>query len=123
VPADACAFPHRAPAFNVVISAQWGDAADDDADEAWLRRALDADRPYSSGHVYANALDRDENRAVPLPRKPQKRSSSCPASGHDVSGGRADRSPTQSSRCSVLLSARSGEAGRRRRDSVPPLAD
>lgn len=38
------------------------DAADDDANEAWLRRALDAVRPYSSGRVYANALDRDESR-------------------------------------------------------------
>jgi FAD/FMN-containing dehydrogenase len=62
VPAHACAFPHRAPEFNLVISAQWVDAADDDANEAWLRRALDAVQPYSSGHVYANALDRDESR-------------------------------------------------------------
>jgi FAD/FMN-containing dehydrogenase len=60
--ADATAFPHRAPQFNVVISAQWGDAADDDANEAWLRGTLDELRPFASGRVYSNVIDRGEGR-------------------------------------------------------------
>jgi FAD/FMN-containing dehydrogenase len=59
---DATAFPHRAPQFNLVISAEWAEPADDDLNEQWLRAALDAVRPYSSGRVYLNALDRGENR-------------------------------------------------------------
>ena len=46
---DATAFPHRAPQLNLVISAQWGDSADDDLNEAWLRAALDAVRPIRAG--------------------------------------------------------------------------
>jgi FAD/FMN-containing dehydrogenase len=59
---DATAFPHRAPQFNVVISAQWGDPAADDENEAWLRHALDELRPFASGRVYSNVIDRGEGR-------------------------------------------------------------
>jgi FAD/FMN-containing dehydrogenase len=59
---DATAFPHRTPQFNLVISAQWSDPVDDDLNERWLRGALEAVRPYSSGRVYLNALDRGESR-------------------------------------------------------------
>ena len=48
---DATAFPHRAPQLNLVISAQWGDPARDDENEAWLRRTLDEIRPFASGRV------------------------------------------------------------------------
>ena len=59
---DATAFPHRAPQLNLVISAQWGDPARDDENEAWLRRTLDEIRPFASGRVYANVIDRGEGR-------------------------------------------------------------
>jgi FAD/FMN-containing dehydrogenase len=59
---DATAFPHRAPQLNLVIIAQWSDPADDDENEAWLRRTFEAMRPFCSGRVYANAVDRGEDR-------------------------------------------------------------
>ena len=59
---DATAFPHRAPQVNLVISAQWGDPAGDDENEAWLRHTLEEMRPFASGRVYSNAIDRGEGR-------------------------------------------------------------
>ena len=54
------------------------------------------------------------------PRQPFAGTCNSSVNGHDVSGGLADRSPRQSSRRSVLLSARSGEAFDGVEMSVPP---
>ncbi len=56
VPEDATAFPHRAPQYNLVISAAWEHPVDDERGRAWAQGVWQSVRPFSSGRVYINAL-------------------------------------------------------------------
>jgi FAD/FMN-containing dehydrogenase len=60
VPAGATAFPHRASDYNLLVLAQWSDAAEDRTHVGWARDGWEAARPWSSGAVYMNALSDDE---------------------------------------------------------------
>jgi FAD/FMN-containing dehydrogenase len=63
VPEDATAFAHRDMAFGLLILGIWPDAADNDANVAWVRGLHDALEPHSGGGVYVNYLDREEGEA------------------------------------------------------------
>ena len=63
VPDDATAFAHRDMAFGLLILGIWPDAADNDANVAWVQGLHDALAPYSGGGVYVNYLDREEGEA------------------------------------------------------------
>jgi FAD/FMN-containing dehydrogenase len=63
VPEDASAFAHRDMLFGLLILGIWPDAADNDANIAWVRGLHDALAPYSGGGVYVNYLDREEGEA------------------------------------------------------------
>lgn len=54
----ATAFPHRAALFDLQYQAYWSDAAEADADLAWLRGIRDAMRPFTHG-AYVNYIDAD----------------------------------------------------------------
>jgi FAD/FMN-containing dehydrogenase len=60
---DATAFAHRDIAFGLLILGIWPDAADNDANVAWVRGLHDALEPHSGGGVYVNYLDREEGTA------------------------------------------------------------
>ena len=61
---SATAFPHRRARFGLGIASGWADPAHDAAAIAWTRSLHEAMAPYSSGGVYVNYLDRDdEHRA------------------------------------------------------------
>lgn len=62
VPEDATAFPHRVPQFDLIISAQWADPAEDQTHVTWVRRTWESMRPFSSGRVYVNVIDEGEDR-------------------------------------------------------------
>ena len=64
VDATATAFPHRDPGFNVVITGEWLDAADDDANIGWVRETFDAIAPYTGGPVYMNYLGDEGSQRV-----------------------------------------------------------
>jgi len=57
----ATAFPHRSAQFGLGIWSGWIDPADDDAAIAWTRKLHKAMTPFSTGGVYSNYLDQDED--------------------------------------------------------------
>ena len=56
----ATAFPHREPGFNIVLSGEWLDPAEDEANLAWVRSTFEAMAPYMADAVYVNYLSADE---------------------------------------------------------------
>ena len=56
----ATAYPHREPGFNLVLTGEWLDPADDEANIAWVRSTFDAVAPYTADAVYVNYLAADE---------------------------------------------------------------
>ncbi|MFN0119993.1 MAG: FAD-binding oxidoreductase [Blastocatellia bacterium] len=64
VAVDATAFAHREASFNIVITGQWKDAAEDTLHINWVRGCWEAVTPWASGAVYMNALSGDEGPAV-----------------------------------------------------------
>ena len=60
VPNDATAFPHRHLPWDVIMAAQWTDAADTDIHRGWARSAETALRPYATGAHLLAALDADD---------------------------------------------------------------
>jgi len=60
----ATAFPHRQPGYNLVISGEWLDPADDEANIAWVRETLGAVEQYTTDAVYVNYLGDDETNRV-----------------------------------------------------------
>jgi FAD/FMN-containing dehydrogenase len=56
----ATAYPHREPGFNLVITGEWLDQREDEANIAWVRSTFDAVAPYTAKAVYVNYLDVDE---------------------------------------------------------------
>lgn len=61
---DATAFPHRDEAFNFGISSGWEDPADDERAIAWTRGLHAAVAEHSTGGIYVNYLDRDDDDRV-----------------------------------------------------------
>ena len=57
----ATAFPHRAAAYALDITAAWTDAADDERQLAWAHAFWEAVRPYSGG-AYANFMGEERDR-------------------------------------------------------------
>ncbi len=64
VPSDATAFPHRNAAFNLSVTAGWSDPAKDEEIIEWTRSFHDDLAPHSTGGVYANYLDQDDDGRV-----------------------------------------------------------
>jgi hypothetical protein len=63
VPADATAFAYRDSTFAVVIAGMWPDAADNEANTAWVRGFYDAVAPFSEEGGYVNFMaDDDQGR-------------------------------------------------------------
>ena len=59
------AFPHRGAEFTLGIWSGWADPADDEAAIAWTRQLHEAMAPFSTGGVYSNYMDGDDDgRAV-----------------------------------------------------------
>lgn len=56
----ATAFPHRNVSFNLGIWAGWSVPADDEKIIAWTRDLHETMAPYSTGGMYANYLDHDD---------------------------------------------------------------
>jgi len=52
------------PGFNLVLTGEWLDPADDDANIAWVRSTFDAVAPYTSDAVYVNYLGGDETNRI-----------------------------------------------------------
>jgi hypothetical protein len=52
------AFATRKPQYMVSIDGMWSDAADDDANVAWVRDAWNAVKEYGTGEVYLNFTGR-----------------------------------------------------------------
>jgi FAD/FMN-containing dehydrogenase len=61
---DATAFPHRNARFTIGISSGWTDPQEDEEAIAWTRDFHDAVAPHSTGGVYANYMDFDEDERV-----------------------------------------------------------
>ena len=64
VPSGTTAFPHRDAAYDLAITANWQDPAQDAIHRAWVRESWQTLRPHGSEGVYVNYLDEetDEGR-------------------------------------------------------------
>jgi FAD/FMN-containing dehydrogenase len=66
IPATATAYPHRQPGYNLVLSAEWLDPADDEANITWAKETFAALTPYTADAAYVNYLDSDDVDRVRL---------------------------------------------------------
>lgn len=57
---DATAFPHRQSGYNILIIAQWPDAAGSEASIVWAKQTFAALKPHMDKGVYANYMSDDE---------------------------------------------------------------
>jgi FAD/FMN-containing dehydrogenase len=57
---SATAMAHREPQFDLLVSAMWMNAEEDDLHTAWVKRVWDDLAPFGSGRVYGNVVDRGE---------------------------------------------------------------
>ncbi|MGH3340028.1 MAG: BBE domain-containing protein, partial [Propionibacteriaceae bacterium] len=64
VPAEATAYPHREPGFNLILISQWTDPAQTDECIAWARQTFDALAPYMAERSYTNYLSADDHHLV-----------------------------------------------------------
>ena len=60
----ATAYPHRDPGYNLVLTGQWMDPAETDANVAWVRDTFAALEPYTAPKSYVNYLADDEDERV-----------------------------------------------------------
>jgi FAD/FMN-containing dehydrogenase len=60
IPATATAYPHRQPGYNLVLTAQWLDPADDEANITWAKETFSALTPHMADAAYVNYLDGDD---------------------------------------------------------------
>jgi len=61
VPVGDTAFPHRTPGYNMVITSEWMNPADTDANVQWTRETFNALNPFRrQGARYVGYLDADE---------------------------------------------------------------
>jgi FAD/FMN-containing dehydrogenase len=59
------AFPFREPGYNLVLTGEWMEAAEDDANIAWVRDTIAALEPHMYDATYVNYLGGDESKRVP----------------------------------------------------------
>jgi FAD/FMN-containing dehydrogenase len=64
VPADATAFAYRDATFAVVIAGMWPDAAENEANTAWVRGFYDAVAPFSEEGGYVNFMADDDQERI-----------------------------------------------------------
>ncbi len=64
VPAEATAYPHREPGFNLILASQWTDPAQTDACTAWARQTFDTLAPFMAERSYTNYLSADDHDRV-----------------------------------------------------------
>jgi FAD/FMN-containing dehydrogenase len=64
VPADATAFPHREPGFNLLVISEWTEPAENDQNIAWARAAYDSMAPFTGGGRYVNYLGDEEGEGA-----------------------------------------------------------
>ena len=60
----ATAYPHREPGYNLVLTGEWLDPTEDEANIAWIRSTFDALAPHTTDAVYANYLAADEPERI-----------------------------------------------------------
>jgi FAD/FMN-containing dehydrogenase len=60
----ATAFPHREPGYNLVLTGQWADPADTEANVNWVRETHAALAPYMAPRAYVNYLADDDDDRV-----------------------------------------------------------
>jgi FAD/FMN-containing dehydrogenase len=60
----ATAYPHREPGYNLVLTGEWLDPTEDDANIAWVRQTFEALTPFVADAVYVNYLSADEPERV-----------------------------------------------------------
>jgi FAD/FMN-containing dehydrogenase len=60
----ATAYPHREPGYNLVLTGQWLDPAEDAVNIAWVRDTFAALAPYMSDRAYVNYLNDDDGDRV-----------------------------------------------------------
>ncbi len=60
----ATAFPHRKALFSISMSCGWSDPEKDNENIEWTRSFFDATTPHSTGGVYSNYMDFDEDERV-----------------------------------------------------------
>lgn len=61
---DATAFPHRKPAFSVLLLGQWADPTNTEATIAWVRDTFELLQPHLSDARYTNFLSADDASGV-----------------------------------------------------------
>lgn len=61
---EATAFPHRDAPFNLSVTCGWSDPAKDDEIVSWAREFYRAIQPHSTGGVYTNYLDVDDDDRI-----------------------------------------------------------
>jgi FAD/FMN-containing dehydrogenase len=64
VPAEATAYPHREPGFNLILGSQWTDPAQTDDCIAWARETFETVTPYMAERSYTNYLSADDHHRV-----------------------------------------------------------
>lgn len=65
IPVDATAIPHREPGYDVLITSNWTDRLDNDANVAWTREIYAALAPFAIDRRYVNYLDGDDTGENP----------------------------------------------------------
>jgi FAD/FMN-containing dehydrogenase len=60
----ATAYPHREPGYNMVLTGEWLDPAEDEENIAWVRSTFDALRPHTADAVYVNYVAADEPERI-----------------------------------------------------------
>jgi FAD/FMN-containing dehydrogenase len=60
----ATAYPFREPGYNLVLTGQWSDPNETEANLAWVRDTFAALEPYTAPKVYVNYLADDDNARV-----------------------------------------------------------
>jgi FAD/FMN-containing dehydrogenase len=58
------AYPFREPGYNLVLTGEWMDPADDDANISWVRETFAALQPHMADTAYVNYLDGDDGNRV-----------------------------------------------------------
>jgi hypothetical protein len=56
----ATAFPHREPGYNLVLTGQWADPAETEANVRWVKETYAALTPYMAPRSYVNYLADDD---------------------------------------------------------------
>ena len=60
----ATAYPHREPGYNMVLTGEWLDPAEDEENISWVHSTFDALRPHTTDAVYVNYMAADEPERV-----------------------------------------------------------